>query len=103
MPRETKEAIAKTEDGLDKKLEPMMHELVISSNPVIITGVQRKINIGNYETIDVYCAISMPQDHNPSSPEELATMVKEAAEIGFMLTSKEVSDRYEYIKESKKG
>lgn len=102
MPRETKEAIAKTEDGLDQKIQPVINEIVVSSKPVIITGVQRKANIGNYETIDIYCAISMPQDHNPSSPEELAKMVKEAAEIGFMLTSKEVSDRYEFIKESRK-
>ena len=32
----------------------------MTTNPVVITAVQRKANIGNYETIDIYCAVSLP-------------------------------------------
>lgn len=103
MARNTQEAMEKTEDALDKKLEPFIGELTVATKPVVITGVQRKINIGNYETIDVYCAVSMPQgDIDPTDKEALEKMVREAAEIGFAATSKEVSDRYAFIKESGK-
>lgn len=103
MARNTQEAIEKTEDALDKKLEPFVGELTIATKPVVITGVQRKISIGNYETIDVYCAVSLPQDSiDPTDREAIEKMIREAAEIGFALTSKEVSDRYQFIKDSGK-
>lgn len=103
MARKTQEAIEKTEDALDKKLEPFVGELVVATKPVVITGVQRKINIGNFETIDVYCAVSLPQDDiDPADRAAIEEMVKNAAEIGFAVTSKEVSDRYQFIKEAGK-
>jgi hypothetical protein len=104
MARNTQEAIEKTEDALDKKLEPFVGELTVATKPVVIIGVQRKINIGNYETIDVYCAVSIPQDDiDPSDKEAIKNMIKEAAEIGFAATSEEVSARYKFIKESGKS
>lgn len=103
MARDTQDAVEKIEDALDRKLEPFVGELTIATKPVVITGVQRKINIGNYETIDVYCAVSLPQDEiDPADREAIEKMVKDAAEIGFAAASKEVSDRYQFIKDSGK-
>lgn len=104
MTRKTQEAIEKTEDALDKKLEPFIGEITVATKPVVITGVQRKINIGNYETIDIYCAISLPQDEiDPKNREAIEQMVKEAAEIGFATVSKEVFDRFQFIKNAMKS
>lgn len=104
MARQTQEAIEKTVDDLESKIAEFIPQITISTQPVVITGVQRKAYIGNYETIDVYCAVSLPQNVSGElTQEKIIEMVKEAAEIGFYATSKEVSDRYKLIKDSRKS
>lgn len=103
MARNTQEAIEKTADDLETKLEPFIPEITVSTKPTVICGVQRKVNIGNYETIDIYCAVSIPQEAvDPKDHAALEEMVKNAAEIGFHLTSSEVMNRVKYIKENNK-
>lgn len=104
MTRKTQEAVEKTQDDLQTKTQEFMSQITVATQPVVVTGVQRKINIGNYETIDIYCAVSMPQEAvDTQDKEAFAKIVKEAAEVGFYITSQEVSSRYDLIKESKKA
>lgn len=80
----------------------MMENIV--SEPMVITAVQRKANVGNYETIDLYMAVAVPlKDVNPSDKESLSQAVSDAAMYGFNLVAKETGDRYVAIKESIKS
>jgi hypothetical protein len=82
----------------------MAQEVTISTNPVFICGVNRKINIGNFENIDVYAGVTIPLVNiDPSDKEALSEAIKEAAADGFALVSRETGERYTLIKESQQG
>jgi hypothetical protein len=46
--------------SIEKAVQILSSEVSISTNPVFICGVNRKINIGNFENIDVYAGITLP-------------------------------------------
>ena len=78
--------------------------LTLSTNPVLVCGVNRKVNIGNFENIDIYAGISLPLgDISLEDKEALTKAIEEAAAYGFSLISKETGDRYSLIKESQQG
>ena len=82
----------------------MAQEVTISTNPVFICGVNRKVNIGNFENIDVYAGVTIPLVNiDPSDKEALSEAIKEAAADGFALVSKETGERYTLIKDSQQG
>lgn len=79
-------------------------EISVASTPVLICGVNRKINIGNFENIDVYAGITIPLNNvDPSDREAFADAVRDAAAYGFSLVSKETGERYSLIKEGQQG
>ena len=78
--------------------------LALSTSPVFVCGVNRKVNIGNFENIDIYAGISLPLgDVSLDDKEALTKAIEEAAAYGFGLVSKETGDRYSLIKESQQG
>lgn len=78
--------------------------LSLSSAPVFVCGVNRKVNIGNFENIDIYAGISLPLSGvSLEDQESLTKAIEEAAAYGFALVSKETGDRYTLIKESQQG
>jgi hypothetical protein len=105
MPKISKTAQEQSTDSpIDQVVNLMTQEISISTNPVFICGVNRKINIGNFENIDVYAGITIPlSDVDPSDREALAEAVKAAAADGFSIVSKETGERYTLIKESQQG
>jgi len=106
MPKITKTAQEQstTDSQIDQVVNLMAQEISISTNPVFICGVNRKINIGNFENIDVYAGITLPLgDVSLENKEDLRNAIEEAAAYGFSLVSKETGDRYLLIKESQQG
>lgn len=106
MPKITKTAQEQstTDSPIDQVVNLMAQEISISTNPVFICGVNRKINIGNFENIDVYAGITLPLgDVSLDNKEDLRNAIEEAAAYGFSLVSKETGDRYLLIKESQQG
>lgn len=102
--------ISKTahEQSTDSPLVEMMNilnqEISISTHPTFVCGVNRKINIGNFENIDVYAGITLPlAGVSVEDKEKLEQAIRDAAEYGFSLMSKETGERYLLIKESQQG
>jgi phosphosulfolactate synthase (CoM biosynthesis protein A) len=84
------------------------HTQQLIQTPMLLAGVNRKINTGNYENIDVYCAVSVPLNLVPNGDVEafhqaLRLAAAEAAEVAFGITSKETASRYSLIKEMQRG
>lgn len=72
--------------------------------PNLVCGVSRKVNIGNYENIDVFSSISVPVLEIPHEDlEAFKEAVQEAAQIGFAIVSAETGERYHKIKELQLG
>lgn len=91
----------------DKQVDPMtstaaiMANVSLTTDPVVITAVQRKANIGNYETVDVYMAVAIPQAQlDLTNKEALAKALNEAADYGFGIVSRATGERYMAIKQS---
>ena len=105
MPKISKNAFEQSIDSpIDQVVNLMSQEITVSTNPVFICGVNRKINIGNFENIDVYAGITIPlTDVDPMDREALAEAVKLAAADGFSIVSRETGERYSVIKESQQG
>lgn len=105
MPKISKSALEQELGSpVSKIIEENIANIVISTSPVFVCGVNRKINIGNFENIDVYAGIAIPlADCSIDDKEELNRVVQDAAAYGFSLVSKETGDRYLLIKESQSG
>lgn len=74
------------------------------SMPTFIAGVNRKVNTGNFENVDVFSGITIPILALPQEDEEeFMQAVTAAAELGFYLASKETGDRYVRIKDMQEG
>lgn len=105
MPKITKNG--KDQDdpqGLENTIESMLGNLSITTQPVMICGVNRKANIGegSYESLDVYNGIAIPMgDVSMEDIEKLKEIAHECAAVGFDITSKQTYDRYAQIKDLK--
>lgn len=77
--------------------------VTMSTDPVVITAVQRKANIGNYETIDIYMSVAIPQPGlDVTDKEALREALEQAADFGFGVVSRETGVRYKAVKEAAK-
>jgi len=105
MPKIVPSAFEQSDNhSIEKVVQVLSSEVSISTNPVFICGVNRKINIGNFENIDVYAGITLPlSDVSLDDKEALQAAVEEAAAYGFGIVSKETGERYLLIKESQQG
>ncbi len=72
--------------------------------PVMVVGVNRKINTGNFENIDVYGGIAVPVMAFPHEDlEAFKEAAAAAAELGFSVASSETGARYTLIKDMQSG
>lgn len=100
MPKIASNASDKENDSVSSKLIETVPSLVISTQPVVITSVQRKVFIGNYETVDVFMGIALPTSIDDiTDKDHLRAALAEAANLGFSIVSKETADRYRMIKD----
>jgi hypothetical protein len=89
---------------LAENVEASLANIAITTSPVVICGVNRKVNIGNWENIDIYCGIALPiNDGSTENMEELKASIEQAAAYGFTLTSTETYDRYKLIKDAQRS
>lgn len=87
--------------SLDDHMTEVMSSLVVTTQPVVVCGVQRKANIGNYETIDIYCAVAIPVTvADQLDLGELTESLSDVAKAGFHFASSETLTRYKIVKES---
>lgn len=105
MPKITKTAGEQSVDApLDNAMSFLAGDISVTTSPVLICGVNRKVNIGNFENVDVYAAISIPLENASFKDREaLSEIVKDAASYGFSLVSRETGERYQVIKDSQQG
>ena len=101
MPKIASGASDKTQSIMSNTDEILKSELSVTTHPVVVCGVQRKINIGDFETIDVYCSAALPVPVNDVQDfDELEAKLIPAMEKLLYLTSKETGEKYSLIKNS---
>jgi hypothetical protein len=105
MPKITPNAMEQSIGSPIEQAVNTLSEITSSPNtPTFICGVNRKINIGNFENIDIYAGLTLPLNNvSLDDKEALQAAIEEAAAYGFGLVSKETGERYLLIKESQQG
>ena len=87
--------------ALARAVEEALATVSVTTTPVVIVGVNRRANIGNYEHIDIYGGVALPMiGSSLEDPEALSRAVQDAAEIGFREASRETFNRYSLIKDA---
>lgn len=84
-------------DTIDKVLS----NISITTTPVVIVGVNRKVNIGNYENIDITVSLAMPV--TCEEQETLKAALERIADEGIKFASGETFKRYQAIKNLASG
>ena len=103
MPKISEGAEEQTQD-LTETVSHAMPQIVVGNTPVVITAVNRKINIGNFENIDVYVGVSIPVvERTPDQMSELKAALESLGDEGIALAAKMTFDRYVAIKEQQKA
>lgn len=70
------------------------------SAPIFIAGVNRKLNLGNFENLDIFSAITIPMPMvDLSNIEELKEVARDTAALAFEIVARETGDRWRELKE----
>lgn len=85
-----------------RSLEVLKGSATLASLPVVICGVSRKVNTGNFENIDVYTGVSLPVGIFPEDEDFEEAIAKAVAQC-FDIASSETGQRYTLIKEMQSG
>lgn len=86
------------ESVMEKTNQALTH--VKRTESTLVCGVGRKINVGDFENIDVYSSITLPLDlEGVADLDDLKSIIEEVAEHAFEVVSKETGQRYRLIKE----
>jgi hypothetical protein len=96
------------ESVIEQSVNPVMdavvsthQKVVVTTEPVLTVAVGRKVNIGNFENVDIMACLTVPMTGvDPSNGEDFSNAIKEAAAEAFSLVSRETGERYQLIKES---
>jgi len=96
------------ESIVEQSVNPVMdavisthQRVVVTTEPVLTVAVGRKVNIGNFENVDIMACLTVPMTGvDPSNGEDFSNAIKEAASEAFSLVSRETGERYQLIKES---
>ena len=92
------------DDKIGEEVTLITPTIAVTPMVMITCGVNRKVNTGNYENIDLYTAITLPlPDVGVHDMDALREMVKLGAEIGFGLASRETGERQILIKEAQRA
>lgn len=100
-----------TESITEQSLNPVMdtvisnhQKVIVTTEPILTVAVGRKVNIGNFENVDIMACLTVPMSGvDPSSRESFSEAIKEAAAEAFSLVSRETGERYQLIKDSQQA
>ena len=96
VPRDMDDEVA----PLAETVERALSTIAITTQPVVIIGVNRKVNIGNFENIDVYAGLALPiPGASVERLDELREVVEQVADEGMKIAAAETYKRYASIKE----
>lgn len=101
MPNLKKNANEQNNDGLGEKVTEFLPNVVLTTNPVVICGVNRRVGLAHYEHIDIYAGVAIPVEEGLDGA-ALNEAIANAAKYGFEIVSSETYERYKLLTEAQK-
>lgn len=103
MPRINKNGAEQNVDNLGDKVKDLLPSVVLTTNPVVICGVSRRVGLAHFEHIDIYAGIALPVEvEDLVDREAMQSAIAEAAEFGFNAVSSETYQRYKLLVDAQK-
>jgi len=91
-----------TSDKIVNKGVDLMDQATMSAAttqvPVITCGVNRRINLGNYEHLDIFSGLALPLDTEMT--EDLLSKITDKIAEGMTIVSRETNERFQMITEA---
>lgn len=104
MPRTNKNGTEQNNDGLEEKIREVLPTVTMTTDPVVICGVNRRIGLAHYEHVDIYAGIAIPVSGvSTEDMDSLREAIKDAAEFGFNAVSNETYVRYKLLLDAQKN
>lgn len=103
MPRINPDAHEENNENLAAKIQDHLANVSITTCPVLICGVNRRVGLAHYEHIDLYAGIALPMTNvSTENMDELKEAIVKVAELGFNMVSKETYERYNLLVQAQK-
>jgi hypothetical protein len=97
MPTKNKNAAEQQNDNLNDTSQEILTKSIVQEQIYISCGVNRRINIGNFEHLDVYVGVAAPLGTDfENLNEQLSTSIAEAMKVA----STETNERYQMVKQA---
>lgn len=104
MPKISKNGNEQTNDLLSTKIEQQIANISITTDPVMIVGVSRRVGLAHFEHIDLYAGVALPVGGaSTENIEELKVVLEDIATVGFNIVSTETYKRYKMLVDAQKG
>lgn len=98
MPKLAKNGKEQNEEGMGAIIADHLPSITITTDPVIIIGVNRRVGLAHYEHIDLYAGVALPVTGvSTENMEELKVTLQEIAAEGFNIVSAETYTRYKML------
>lgn len=100
MPGLNKGAAELSQDNMSDHTNKTLVDIAYhATSPVVICGVNRRLNVGNYEHVDIYAGVSIPLvGVLPEDVDTLKKAVEDGIALGMQMASEETGKRYHELK-----
>jgi len=97
MPTKNKGATEQANENFNDRTDDVLLGAAVSRTPFVSVGVNRRINIGNYEHLDIYAGVAVPVG---ADMEEIKDDVSNSIADAMRVVSTETNNRYQMIKDA---
>jgi hypothetical protein len=97
MPTKNKNANEQTTNNFNDETNEVLTKAIVNNSVYVSCGVNRRVNLGNFEHLDIYAGVAMPIDANV---EQITNDISDAIAQAMRIASLETNERYQAIKQA---
>jgi hypothetical protein len=100
MPTKNKGATENENENFSDRSQEIAVQAMATGTPFVTAGVNRRINLSNFEHLDIYAGVSIPIG---MKMEDIAEQVSAGIADAMSIVSVETNNRYQMIKDAQGG
>lgn len=97
MPTKNKNANEQTTNNFNDETNEALTKAIVNNSVYVSCGVNRRVNLGNFEHLDIYAGVAMPID---ADVEQITNDISDAIAQAMRIASLETNERYQAIKQA---
>lgn len=97
MPTKNKNANEQTTNNFNDETNEILTKAIVNNSVYVSCGVNRRVNLGNFEHLDIYAGVAMPID---ADVKDITNDISNAIAEAMRIASLETNERYQAIKQA---